>query len=36
MRLDLVIVGVILKLIVGAARTGLERQQGAQRDGELE
>jgi hypothetical protein len=33
--LDLVIVGVILNVIVGAARTGLERQQGAQRDGEL-
>jgi hypothetical protein len=36
MLLDLTIIGVLVKLIVGAARTGVERQRSTRRDGNLE
>jgi Ion channel len=35
MLLDLVLIGVILKVIVGAARTGLERQRGEPEDSRI-
>jgi len=35
MLLDLVVIGVILKVIVGAARTGLERQRGEPEDSRI-